>query len=72
METCPRCQGLCIADVFIDLQETRGMTVDGFRCLNCGHVEYENYDVKNYVNEYFQKLKKRRKTYRIFRKDKKS
>ena len=36
--TCPRCQGLMVADLSCDLAETQGMWVKTTRCMNCGHV----------------------------------
>ena len=36
--TCPRCQGLMVADLSCDLAETLGMWVKTTRCMNCGHV----------------------------------
>ena len=36
---CMRCQGLMVADHFLDLQGTGGlMWMEGWRCMNCGHV----------------------------------
>lgn len=36
--TCPRCQGLMVADLSCDLEETQGIWVKTTRCMNCGHV----------------------------------
>ena len=36
--TCPRCQGLMVSDLFLDLAETQGMWMKAARCMNCGYV----------------------------------
>ncbi len=35
---CPRCQGLMVSDLLLDLAETQGMWMKAARCMNCGHV----------------------------------
>jgi uncharacterized Zn finger protein len=35
---CDRCEGLMLEDDFLDMQETGGMWLRMWRCINCGHA----------------------------------
>ena len=35
---CERCRGLMIIDHFIDMEETGGLWMRGWRCVACGEV----------------------------------
>jgi hypothetical protein len=35
---CERCEGLLLQDDFLDMQETGGMWLRIWRCINCGHA----------------------------------
>ena len=35
---CERCEGLMLQDDFLDMQETGGMWLRLWRCVNCGHA----------------------------------
>lgn len=35
---CHRCHGLMVVDHFIDMEETGGLWMRGWRCVTCGEV----------------------------------
>jgi hypothetical protein len=35
---CGRCRGLMVVDHFVDMEETGGLWMCGWRCVSCGNV----------------------------------